>query len=68
MRNALSSALIALLMTPVFADEGRPACSQDRTGTQWVLPFSAALAKAKKENRPLLIKAIAFGTSPDGGW
>jgi hypothetical protein len=40
----------------------------DKTGVDWVLPFEKALAKAKAEKRILLIKPIAFGTSPDGGW
>jgi hypothetical protein len=42
--------------------------SQDRTGIRWVLPFPAAQKKAKAEQRLLLVKPIAFGTSKDGGW
>ena len=42
--------------------------TKDRTGMKWELPFKAALEKAKAEGRLLLIKPVAFGTSPDGGW
>ncbi len=41
---------------------------KDRTGIDWVLPFSAAKKKAATENRLLMIKPVAFGTSRDGGW
>ena len=40
----------------------------DQTGIKWVLPFSAALEKAKQENRILAIKMIAFGTDSTGCW
>ena len=56
--------LLALFAIPVHA-EGK---MLDKTGLDWVLPFDKALAKAKAEKRLLLIKPIAFGTSPDGGW
>ena len=56
--------LLALVATPAYA-EGK---SLDKTGIHWELPFEKALAKAKADNRLLLIKPIAFGTSADGGW
>ena len=37
-------------------------------GIDWVLPFEAARERAKEENRLLMIKPVAFGTTPDGGW
>ena len=40
----------------------------DQTGIDWVMPFPDALAKAKKENRILAIKMIAFGTNSTGCW
>ncbi|KAF0243158.1 MAG: hypothetical protein FD180_3541 [Planctomycetota bacterium] len=43
-------------------------CRRDRTGLNWVLPFTEARKKAAAENRLLMIKPIAFGTSADGGW
>jgi hypothetical protein len=41
---------------------------KDKTGLKWVLPFKEARAKAEKDARLLMIKPIAFGTTPDGGW
>lgn len=35
---------------------------------KWVLPFKQARAAAAERGRLLLIKPVAFGTSPDGGW
>ena len=42
--------------------------SKDKTGMRWVFPFTEAQAHAAKEGRLLLIKPVAFGTTPDGGW
>ena len=42
--------------------------SKDMTGLQWVQPFGVALKAAKAQNRLLMIKPVAFGTSMDGGW
>jgi len=47
---------------------GEHPLEKDRTGMQWVLPFKQAREKAKQGRRLLLIKPVAFGTSPDGGW
>jgi hypothetical protein len=52
------------LLTPARAGD----CKRDRSGMNWVLPFKNALETAKSEKRLLLIKPIAFGTTPDGGW
>jgi len=41
---------------------------KDKTGLKWELPFKKAREKAEKENRILLIKPVAFGTSKNGGW
>ena len=40
----------------------------DKTGMQWVLPFSRAQETAAESKRLLMIKPVAFGTSPDGAW
>ncbi len=40
----------------------------DRTGIEWVLPFERAQAAAKASGHPLLIKAVAFGTTKSGCW
>lgn len=40
----------------------------DKTGIEWVLPHSAALEKAKRTGRLLMIKPIAGATFADGGW
>lgn len=55
--------LYATLLVLAFQD-----VPKDKTGLNWALPFTEAQARAKKEGRLLLIKPIAFGTSPDGGW
>jgi hypothetical protein len=55
---------ISLLIAALFPSDAEP----DHTGIRWVLPFTAAQAKAQQEQRLLLVKPIAFGTSKDGGW
>ncbi len=40
----------------------------DRTGVEWALDFSEARDRARASNRLLMIKPVAFGTTPDGGW
>ncbi len=40
----------------------------DKTGMRWVLPFARARKTAAERKRLLMIKPVAFGTSPDGGW
>jgi hypothetical protein len=52
----------------LIAALGTSDAERDHTGIQWVLPFDATLKKAQVEQRLLLIKPIAFGTSKDGGW
>ena len=58
--------LAALLLFASTALAGD--CKRDCTGIEWTLPFKAALEKARKEKRLLLIKPIAFGTEQNGGW
>jgi hypothetical protein len=58
-----SAALVARTDTSVVQT-----CRRDQSGIDWALPFEAAHARAKAEQRLLLIKPIAFGTSSDGGW
>ena len=41
---------------------------KDKTGIEWVVPFRRAREKAEGERRLLMIKPVAFGTTPDGGW
>ncbi len=40
----------------------------DKTGMRWVLPFTRARQVAAERKRLLMIKPVAFGTSPDGAW
>ncbi len=79
MKNATKSATLAALAVLCYggASAGSPphasvssvqTCRRDRSGVEWALPFTAALARAKAEERLLFIKPIAFGTSSDGGW
>lgn len=51
----------------VLAQEDHP-LTKDKTGMRWALPFTEALEQAKDQTRLLLIKPVAFGTTPDGGW
>ncbi len=59
---------LPLLLLGGLAWGGDHPLSKDRTGVAWVLPFRAARDKAKASHRLLLIKPVAFGTTPDGGW
>ena len=56
-----------LILTALFAAPAHP-LAHDKTGLNWTMPFKAAEAKAASEKRLLMIKPVAFGTSPDGGW
>ncbi len=58
----------ASLLAPTVALAEESCLSKDKTGMAWVHPFTSALEKAKNDNRILLIKPVAFGTSQDGGW
>lgn len=60
-------AAVTLLALFAHAEPDHP-LAKDKTGMRWELPFKAALKKAKDQKRLLLIKPVAFGTSPDGGW
>ncbi len=40
----------------------------DRTGIKWVMPFAQARVEARRRNRLLLVKPVAFGTDRRGGW
>jgi hypothetical protein len=64
---AVGMSLTAVSPALAQVNESNP-LKKDKTGISWTLPFKSALAKAKKENRLLLIKPVAFGTSLDGGW
>ena len=61
------TALVFATLLLSAAGEDHP-LSKDRTGIHWVFPFKEAQAQAAKEDRLLLIKPVAFGTTPDGGW
>lgn len=64
--------LVALMLqTPTCApsrDAQKYPLLKDRTGIEWVVPFPAALERAREQRRLLLIKPIAFGTTKQGGW
>ena len=64
---------IALLSLLLFSpssvvQEQESALDKDKSGMKWVLPFTAAKKASADGRRLLLIKPVAFGTSPDGGW
>ncbi len=72
-------ALVAVAAGAALADDEAPAAEHptvaedhpvhlDRTGIRWVLPFERAQAVAKERGHPLLIKAVAFGTTKSGCW
>lgn len=63
--------LLTLLAASAVAlpQEGDPhPVSYDRTGIEWALPFEAARERARAEQRLLLIKPVAFGTTKSGCW
>jgi hypothetical protein len=66
---------IAIIAGFLFALQSAPApqaatCQPmaDQTGIEWTFPFERALERAKRENRILMVKPIAFGTTRDGNW
>lgn len=67
---SLSSAAVLVASTSGTAT-AQPAdhpLARDRTGLTWTTPFTAARERAQREHRLLMIKPVAFGTTPDGGW
>ncbi len=60
----------ALLLVAVLAAQGTDEnpLTLDRTGLVWTLPFEEARERSEAEQRLLMIKPVAFGTTPDGGW
>jgi len=65
----IARCLLALLLVSASGMAQEAASKNlDKTGIRWELPFAKALERAKTEKRLLMIKPIAFGTSPDGGW
>lgn len=61
----IGCALLALALPQVA--QGNP-LAKDQTGIRWYLPFRAAREASADQGRLLLIKPVAFGTTPDGGW
>lgn len=66
-RLSIAVAGLALALPLAAQETGNP-LSKDRTGMPWVLPFEEAWKTAHARKRLLLVKPVAFGTSPDGGW
>ncbi len=62
----MTAILIGLAL--VGADVPDHPLSKDKTGLHWVLPFAKAAETAQSKSRLLMIKPVAFGTTPDGGW
>ncbi|MCI0589891.1 MAG: hypothetical protein L0323_24015 [Planctomycetes bacterium] len=61
----IGCALLALTLPQVA--QGNP-LAKDHTGIRWYLPFRTAREASADQGRLLLIKPVAFGTTPDGGW
>ena len=62
-----TTTILAGLMLAPQGPQDHP-LAKDRTGIQWVLPFTEARQKAADLDRLLMIKPVAFGTSKEGGW
>ena len=62
----VSGALAAFTLAPLAAQEPAAAC--DRSAITWTLPgeFPQALARAKAEQRMLVVKGISFGVDVAG--
>ena len=59
---------MTVILALAFLLQDEHPLSKDKTGLDWVLPFTEAQKKSENEKRILLIKPVAFGTSRDGGW
>ena len=58
-----------LLLAPTGAAYAGDSClDADKTGLAWAHPFEQALETARADGRILMIKPVAFGTTPEGGW
>jgi len=64
----LLAAAFALLLSPIVLAQDEPLIETDRTGVEWEPDFEQALETASEDVRLLMIKPVAFGTSPDGSW
>ena len=66
----LSISSMLLLAAPCTQprSQASPHSVADHTGIEWTFPFKAAQEKARRENRILMVKPIAFGTTRDGSW
>lgn len=66
--NRFHSLLSTLMLLPAAFGQERTDFGQDRTAIDWVLPgdFATALARAKTEQRMLVIKGISFGVDVAG--
>lgn len=66
--------ILAPLTSPLIAQDAPASLPNDhpvhldRTGIEWVLPFAAAKQASEDSGRPLLLKAVAFGTTKEGCW
>lgn len=60
--------MTAVLIATALLAAGDHPLAKDKTGLNWVLPFEKAEEKAATNTRLLMIKPVAFGTTPDGGW
>lgn len=69
--KATTAILISMMFSSLSLSaqvRGGNALSKDKTGIAWVAPFTDATAKAKKSNRLLMVKPIAYGTDKAGCW
>lgn len=63
--------LFATFLTVATAQQApapAPTPPLDRTGVAWCLPFAAAQARSKQEQRLLFVPVIAGGTDATGCW
>ena len=61
----LTPLLLTAVLTPAADDHP---VTLDRTGIEWAIPFASALDRARAQERLLLIKPVAFGTTKSGCW
>jgi len=59
---------LLLLALALHGPETDHPLALDRTGIEWTVPFDAARERGEQTRRLLLVKPVAFGTTPDGCW
>ena len=55
-------------LLPLAGAEEKPDRQLDRTGVNWVIPYTAAVKQARERKRLIMVPIIAGGSQPNGCW